>query len=195
MTAEFILWLVRVNGVVDADPDVEEAEAGDDAADGSVEEDHGEVREEEQVVVIGPEMGPGERDDEEAEIDADDDAHGELKELEPVSRTRRRRLDGTARRRALRWRAGRWGRGILWRTVWNARRNRGSVREQSRLLAHAVSLILTAGGAEVAGEGSRARRERRTQHAWKSRAWILMESGVRMRTRMLGGGVNVRDNS
>ena len=65
-----------MNGVADTDPYIKEAEAGDEAADGSVEQDCGEVRKEEHVAFVGPDVGPRERDDEHAEIDTNNDTHG-----------------------------------------------------------------------------------------------------------------------
>ncbi len=73
-----------VDGFGDADPDVEEAEAGDEAADGSVVEDGGEGGVGVDAGVVVPDAGPpGEDGDEDAEVDAEQDEDEEGEALEP----------------------------------------------------------------------------------------------------------------
>ena len=73
-----------VDGFGDADPDIEEADAGDDAADGAVVEDVGEGGAGEDKGVVVPDAGPpGEDEDEDAEVDAEEDEDKEGDALEP----------------------------------------------------------------------------------------------------------------
>jgi hypothetical protein len=96
--------LFVMHGVEDGDPDVEQTEAGDDAAGESVERDGGEMRDEQKNMVVAPEVQPGQRDEDNAEIEADDDTDGELKVLQP-SRSLPGRLPGASGRLAA-WRDG-----------------------------------------------------------------------------------------
>ena len=101
-----------MDGVLDGNPYIKEAEAGDDAAGDSVERKEGEMRNQEQQAVIAPEMGPGENDDDEPEVEADDDAYGELKVLQPQrNRTGLTSAGAPSGRRGGRWRS----RGSLWK--------------------------------------------------------------------------------
>ena len=76
-----------VNGFRDADPDVDEADAGDDASDGSFVEEGGKPRIGGHERVVVPEAGgPGQNHDQDAEVDAEEDEHTERDALQPDGR-------------------------------------------------------------------------------------------------------------
>lgn len=73
-----------VDGFGDADPDVEEAETGDEAADGTVVEDGAEGGAGlDEGVVIPDAAPPGKDHDENAEVDAEEDEDEQRKALQP----------------------------------------------------------------------------------------------------------------
>ena len=73
-----------VDGFGDADPNIQETEAGDDAADGTVIQDGGEggVRPDKEIVVPNA-APPGKHGNEHAEVDAEQDEHEQGEPLEP----------------------------------------------------------------------------------------------------------------
>ncbi len=67
-----------VDGLGEADPDVEQAEAGDHAAHGAAVEDAGQLRPgKDERVVIPDARPPGQHSDKDAEVDAEEDKHEE----------------------------------------------------------------------------------------------------------------------
>jgi hypothetical protein len=64
--------------VLHANPYIKEAEAGDDAAGGSVQSQRHKVGNKEKQVVAAPVGCPGQSDEDESQIDADEDAHSKL---------------------------------------------------------------------------------------------------------------------
>jgi hypothetical protein len=78
--------------IVNPDPDVQQAKAGDNAASHSIERKRREMGNEKQKVVIAPEVRPGKNNQNKPEIKPDHDPHGKLQVLQPArsSRTSRR---------------------------------------------------------------------------------------------------------
>lgn len=109
-----------MDSVVNADPDIEETETGDDAARGSVERDGGKVRDEKEQAVVAPEVCPGKNDDDKPKVEADDDTHGKLNELQPGGRLLRSRLASAGRR--FRFHDRRRARERI-RSLWRSRRS------------------------------------------------------------------------
>ena len=80
------LALPVVDGIVDGDPDIEQAEAGDDAAGDSVEGERSEMRDEGKELVFVPEVQPGQDNDDESQVKTNDDANEEVEALKPAWR-------------------------------------------------------------------------------------------------------------
>jgi hypothetical protein len=113
-----------MDGVDDGDPDIEQAEAGDQAARDAVQEQRREMRQDDQQAVLIPKTqpGPGQNKNDEAEVEAHNHADKEVEALQPARRGTRglpalRRGGNDPRRQvARRWR-----------------------RKQIRLMRHAIN--------------------------------------------------------
>src|SRR5271163_886624 len=94
-----------MDGVVDSDPDIEQPQAGDDSTHDTVQGQRSQMRYQCQQSILIPEVHPGQYHNDEAEIEAYDDAHEEIESLQPAGRLTRwlcafRRTHGKPRRRS-----------------------------------------------------------------------------------------------
>jgi hypothetical protein len=100
-----------MDGFGDSDPEIEQAEAGDEATHCAALHEVRNVRVVEEKAVEGPDMGPRQKNENEADIKTDDDAQKEVSTAQPVGGVLRRNRScgraGGRRRRSGRNNVGR----------------------------------------------------------------------------------------
>lgn len=119
----FALTVLEVDCIGNPDPHIEEAKAGDNATSDAVECEDGEMRIDEEQMVVAPETCPGKDNDDESKIESDDDTDRKLNVFKPERNLALGRLAAFARRLARN----------LFRRF---RRIRRPLGKQSRLLRH-----------------------------------------------------------